>query len=290
MVATGALVAVLNAMARMVAPLAGTGQLQVDALVKSLIIKQGDWAGIGVGVLTVPLLNAVLTAKSLLAGADMLAAAASLTMAARGAYAGAGGLTASITDIPGLVGYFFTASPTAGGWTAGFNAGIGIGSTASLATYSPGADATSWGLFASGGGWNYFHNSSFTYLPGTTALGTEVLGLAFKLATGEVFFSINGTYYNSAGAATGTTPTSASFTLPAGIYYLGVGLDRGSSISVTNDPVATATKPAGYAGWGGTLSSSNKGAEVVLSNGNLTAVNTSGAGTEGAWGTVGYTH
>lgn len=85
----GNLAALLTATARMVAPLAGTGQLQVNALVKSLIIKQGDWAGIGVGVLTVPL-AALLQARTALAGTGTATATATQTLQVAKTFAGGG--------------------------------------------------------------------------------------------------------------------------------------------------------------------------------------------------------
>jgi hypothetical protein len=88
----GNLTALLAAMARMVAPLTGAGRLQVDALVKSLVLKQGDVPLFGTGSLSTALV-AMQQAQAALAGAGAMTTNVGMQLAAATAFGGAGGAT-----------------------------------------------------------------------------------------------------------------------------------------------------------------------------------------------------
>jgi hypothetical protein len=73
-IGTGAMAkTVLSMLAMLRATLPGAGQLLVDATVKSLIVQRGDWAGLGVGMLTAPTVM-TMQARAGLAGTGTMAA------------------------------------------------------------------------------------------------------------------------------------------------------------------------------------------------------------------------
>lgn len=78
----------------------------------------------------------------------------------------------------------------------------------------------------------------------------DILGFAWNATAGNLFVSINGTYYNSSGSATGTTPSVATMTGVSGILFpWAVAIPGAGPLSYTlnTNPAGT---PAGYTNWG----------------------------------------
>lgn len=181
---------------------------------------------------------------------------------------------------------FFTATYNA---TSSNIPAIGLGDNSiSLTNVNIGTGATGWCIKASGGNWA-FQNNGGGASTGIAIANGAVIGLAYDSIAGAIYISVNGTYYQSSGASTGTSPTIPSFTGVSGILFpiCVMNCNGVDTPSFTLNP-SPASPPAGYLGWGGTWNPADKAPNCTLSGGDLIATNATGSTNNGARGTISH--
>ena len=159
-------------------------------------------------------------------------------------------------------------------------AGIAL-STADLAGTL--GTANSWGMLVSST-WNIVANGFGTFVDtGVTANNNDIINVAWD--AGNLYLGINGTYYNSSGSSTGSSPTTPTFTGITGpVFPFGTVATTSSNMTLNPSP----TPPAGFAAWGGTWNPSDKHANVTLTGSNLIANRSSNGDGRSVRGTVSY--
>ncbi len=279
----GNLTAVLGAIAALRANLVGAGQLSVDALVKSLIVKQGDWLVGGAGSLSAAMPNSVLAARATLAGSGVLLSRAGLPFL-RAALAGAGAVplvavsqttpnskwnpadkdanavlssnNTILTATSAPSGARGSQSRNSGKRYFTVNLGLSQIGQAGLATAAAplnntlGADVNGWGVFTPVGTYWFYHNS-VSISTSVTIADNDVLNVAYDAGTGNIWFGINGVYFSSTGAATGNpvAGTSPTYTVTAGTALFPIGILTTSAASLTINTAPSGT-PSGFTNWG----------------------------------------
>lgn len=165
---------------------------------------------------------------------------------------------------------------------------IGVGAGLALSTANlgdtVGADANSWGLINDGTNWFIITNAGGTYIDTGVSVGSnKVVNVAWN--AGNLYLGASGTYFNSAGASTGSTPTSPTFTGLTGPMYP-FGTAARTDNDLTLQPAAS--PPTGYNAWGGTWNPSDKSANITLTGSNLIANRASTGDGVSVRGTVSY--
>lgn len=156
---------------------------------------------------------------------------------------GGGGYSSarSVGQCPATNDRYFTLA-YAGGTGSPFQL-CGIATAALSTSNYPGSDSTSWGYYQQTG--QYAHGgATFTY--GTAYTAGDVITVAYKGSTGQLFFRKNSTWQNSGNPLTGT----GALTVATAAYFAAVGLyDSGAKF--TADFTSTDADPllVGFAPW-----------------------------------------
>lgn len=129
------------------------------------------------------------------------------------------------------------------------NAGAGIGTSGASLTGGPGV-GSSCSVSPYGTGWTIYNTFGGPDGDiGPSPANGDIANIAWNSGTGQVYFGINGTYYDSSGAATGSSPTTPSVTLvtstsfPLAWAYQGTSSD----LIINTTPLST---PSGFTNWG----------------------------------------
>lgn len=132
---------------------------------------------------------------------------------------------------------------TLGGTVAGTTGSVGLAtSSASLTNYAGSSSASKGIVCSSGGAW--FINGITT--TGVTCTTGAVIGVAVDSTS--VYVSINGTFYNSSGSSTGSTPSGSIGTVSGAGFPFGTSGGAAETFTI-NTTGSFSNLPSGYSAW-----------------------------------------
>jgi hypothetical protein len=116
-----------------------------------------------------------------------------------------------------------------------------------------GINTGSWSIISNGGGAAYQLQNQGASVINTSVnySSSDVVNVAFDAATGNLWFGVNGTYFNSTGASTGNpgAGTNPTFNVSTNtIYPIGAAYSSADNILLTTNPTSGA--PSGFTNWG----------------------------------------
>ena len=144
--------------------------------------------------------------------------------------------------------YYFTVTVVGTPSSLGSGGGIGTG-VGTNSTYV-GSQSSTYGFNVQGSFWTIQGNGGALSSPVAPPAVGDVLNVAVDAsgASISVYLGINGNYYDSTGAAAGTTPTTATFTgLATGQLPFGSAKGASENVTINTTPGSI---PAGYVALG----------------------------------------
>jgi hypothetical protein len=110
-------------------------------------------------------------------------------------------------------------------------------------------DSAAFGLLSNSGAYSFLVGGAAICTLNPSPAAGDVLNWAWDAGTGLLYVGVNGTYYNSSGSSTGSTPSSAITSGVGGVLFpFGVTTSQSADILTLNiNPAGT---PAGWTNWG----------------------------------------